>query len=585
MHLVAGLRAALRREIAVEDVLAGRTVEGIARRAEQAPPVAAVPAGAVPELSATQRRMWFVERLAPGTPVHNIAMAQRLTGPLDTTALRAALAAVAARHEVLRWRIEESAGVPRVAVDPPGEVALPIDDLAALSPDGVTRPDDGVPETRAAGFDGDPGAGPDGGIPGTRAGAGFDGDSGVRTGADLDGDVPDGVAAWLEAEARTSFDLAAGPLWRARLLRLAPDDHVLTVTAHHIVFDGWSQDVLCSDLARAYRGEPLDPLVTAFGDYAAWLAGREDAASLGWWADRLAGAPAVLDLPRDLPRPAVQTFEGASARAGADAETGARIRALAARLGATPYAVMLAAFAQVMRRLTGQAEMVVGTPVADRRDPAFEPLIGCLVQVLPVRLAVTDDAAFTDHVTACRRELSDVLAHLDVRLERLVDRLGAGRDLSRNPLIQVLFNMYDLTGPALDLPGIIARPLPPGLPGSLFDLTLYVGERGGGYAFQAVYNPGCSSRSGSRHCWPDTSVCSANWSPPRSRRYGSRRCARRASVCPATCPSRPPAPMPAPRPGPRPVRPPRASRASWNAFWRGRPSTRTGSRSPERAAS
>ncbi|GAA3446650.1 non-ribosomal peptide synthetase [Planomonospora venezuelensis] len=444
MHLVAGLRAGLRREIAVEDVLAGRTVEGIALRAGQAPPIEDPPAGtAAPALSAAQRRMWFVERLAPGTPVHNIAMAQRLTGPLDAGALRAALSAVSARHEVLRWRIEESGGVPAVAVDPPGEVGLPVEVLPADAPAGEWA-EDGVPER---------------------------------------------VGEWLEKEARTPFDLAAGPLWRARLLRLAQDDHVLAVTAHHIVFDGWSQDVLYDDIARAYRGDPFTPLATSFGGYAAWLTGREDAAALDRWAGHLDGAPAVLDLPRDLPRPAVQTFEGATARAEADAETGAGVRALAARLGATPYAVMLAAFAQVMRRLTGQPEMVVGTPVADRRDPAFEPLVGCLVQVVPVRLAVADDAAFAGHVTECQRELSGAFAHLDVRLERLVERLGAGRDLSRNPLIQVLFNMYDFTEPRLDLPGVSARPLPPGLPGSLFDLTLYVGERGGRYVFQAVYNP------------------------------------------------------------------------------------------------
>ncbi|GGL49086.1 non-ribosomal peptide synthetase [Planomonospora parontospora] len=466
MHLVAGLRAELRREIAVEDVLAGRTVEGLALRAGQAPPIEDPPvAAAAPALTAAQRRMWFVERLAPGTPVHNIAMAQRLTGPLDTGALRAALSAVSARHEVLRWRIEESGGVPRVVVDPAGEVALPVDagtaePLPGPSPDGTGRAPEG-----------------DGAAPEAPAGA------------RADGDLPEGVRAWLEEEARTPFDLAAGPLWRARLLRLAPGDHVLAVTAHHIVFDGWSQDVLYDDIARAYRGDPPAPLPASFAGYAAWLAAREDTAALERRVEQLGGAPAVLDLPRDLPRPAVQTFEGAAARAEADAETGAGVRALAARLGATPYAVMLSAFAQVMRRLTGQPEMIVGTPVADRRDPAFEPLVGCLVQVVPVRLAVTDEAGFAGHVAACQQELSRAFAHLDVRLERLVERLGAGRDLSRNPLIQVLFNMYDFTEPRLDLPGVDSRPLPPGLPGSLFDLTLYVGERGGRYVFQAVYNP------------------------------------------------------------------------------------------------
>ncbi|MBE1561823.1 non-ribosomal peptide synthetase [Nonomuraea africana] len=430
MRLTTGLRASLRREIAVEDVLSGRTVAGIAARVAAAAPLHDPPAVAPPALSAIQRRMWFVERLAQGTPVHNIAMAQRLSGRLDVDALRVALAAVARRHEVLRWRVPQSGGVPAVEVDPPGEVPLPVEE---------------VTEER--------------------------------------------LRERLQAEAAAPFDLAEGPLWRARLLRIAADEHVLALTAHHLVFDGWSQSVLYEDLGRAYRGEQQAPLPASFGGYVAWLGAREAAADLDWWSARLDGVPAVLDLPRDHPRPAVQTFEGAGVMAEADATTSAAVRALAARLGATPYAVLLAAFAQALRRLTGQRDLVVGTPVADRRDPALEAMAGCLVQMLPVRMRIEDDEAFAAHVARCQSTLSDALAHLDVRLERLVDRLGPGRDLSRNPLIQVLFNMYDFTEPRLSLPGVTATPLPPGLPGSLFDLTLYVGERQGRHVLQAVYNP------------------------------------------------------------------------------------------------
>ncbi|SEH02583.1 amino acid adenylation domain-containing protein [Nonomuraea solani] len=475
MRLTALLRTGLGREIEVGDVLAGRTVAGIARLAEQAPPVRDEPLAVAPAaLSAVQRRMWFVERLAPGTPAHNIAMAQRLSGPLDVAALRAALAVVAERHEVLRWRVPQSDGVPAVAVSPPGPVPLPVEDVTEAE-----------------------------------------------------------VGERLEAEARLAFDLATGPLWRARLLRVtdkkagegtderggeraeegineragdgadggvggeadegvggrAGEEYVLAITAHHLVFDGWSQQVLYDDLGRAYRRAALTPLRTSFGGYVAYLDGRDKEANLEWWRDHLEGAPTVLDLPRDHPRPAVQTFEGAGATAEADASVSAGVRTLAARLGGTPYAVMLAAFAQVLRRLTGQRDLIVGAPVADRRDPAFHPLAGCLVQVLPVRLRVEDGETFEAHVTRSQEALSGALAHLDVHLERLVDRLGPGRDLSRNPLVQVLFNMYDFTEPRLELPGVTAVPLPPGLPGALFDLTLYVGERDGRYVLQAVYNP------------------------------------------------------------------------------------------------
>ncbi|MEV5560418.1 amino acid adenylation domain-containing protein [Nonomuraea wenchangensis] len=431
MRLAALLRAGLGKEIEVRDVLAGRTVAGIARLAELAPPARDEPLAAAPAaLSAVQRRMWFVERLAPGTPAHNIAMAQRLSGPLDVAALRAALAAVAERHEVLRWRVPESGGVPAVAVSPPGPVPLPVEDVTEAE-----------------------------------------------------------VGERLAEEARLAFDLAAGPLWRARLLRIAAGEHVLAITAHHLVFDGWSQRVLYDDLGRAYREAALTPLRTSFGGYTAYLGDRDGEASLEWWRRHLEGAPAVLDLPRDHPRPAVQTFEGAGAAAEAEGSVSDGVRALAARLGSTPYAVLLAAFGQVLRRLTGQHDLIVGAPVADRRDPAFHPLVGCLVQVLPVRLRVEDGASFAAHVTRCQETLSGALAHLDVHLERLVDRLGPGRDLSRNPLVQVLFNMYDFAEPRLELPGVTAVPLPPGLPGALFDLTLYAGERDGRYVLQAAYNP------------------------------------------------------------------------------------------------
>ncbi|MBG0816414.1 non-ribosomal peptide synthetase [Planomonospora sp. ID82291] len=458
MRLVAALRAELGREIGIEDVLSGRTVAGLARRVAAAPPAGDPPAlpppDAPPALSAIQRRMWFVERLSPGTPAHNIAMAQRLSGPLDTGALRDALSAVALRHEVLRWRIPEAGGVPAVAVDPPGEVPLPVEDLTGGS-----------------------------------AGSAAEGTAGEAAGVSARSAAGDVLRRRLEAEARRTFDLAAGPLWRARLFRLAPDEHVLAVTAHHIVFDGLSQAVLYDDVARAYRGAPHPPLATSFGGYVAWLAGRETAADLDWWAETLDGAPTVLELPGDHPRPAVQTFEGAESRAETDAGTGEGVRRLAARLGVTPYAVLLAAFAQVLRRLAGTDDLIVGTPVADRRDPAFEPLAGCFVHVLPLRLTLPDAETFAEHATRCQRALSGAFAHLDVRLERLVERLGAGRDLSRNALVQVLFNMYDFAEPRLDLPGITARPLPPGLPGSLFDLTMYVAERDGRYVVHAVHNP------------------------------------------------------------------------------------------------
>ncbi|WP_436756826.1 amino acid adenylation domain-containing protein [Streptosporangium sp. V21-05] len=440
MRMVSAIRAELGRDISVEDVYAARTYGALSSGVEKAPPRDASPSesplsGEPPSLSPAQRRMWFVERLAPDTPAHNIAMAERVRGPLDHGALRSALESVVAGHETLRWRITSRDGVPHVTVVPPGEVPLPLDDLSAL------------PRPEAA------------------------------------------LETVLQTEARTRFGLARDPLLRARLIRLAEDDHVLAVTAHHIVFDGWSQDVFHRDLSAAYRGAPRDPAGASFADYARWSRERTDGDGVDWWREHLKDAPMVLDLPRDTPRPPVQTFFGALRTAEIDGEIGERVRRLAVRLGVTPYPVLLAAFAQLLARLSGQRDLLVGTPYADRGHVAFESLIGMCVRMLPLRLRQDPEASFEEHVTRCRDELAEVVSHGDVPLERVVEALRVPRDLGRNPVTQVLFNMYNFAEPKLDLPGCVTEPLPAGLPGALFDLTMYVSERGDGYALQLVYNP------------------------------------------------------------------------------------------------
>ncbi|MEU9835822.1 amino acid adenylation domain-containing protein [Streptosporangium sp. NPDC048047] len=493
MRLVAAVRAELGREISVEDVHSARVYGALAARVAGAPRVPAAGAAVGPMLSAAQRRMWFVERLAPDTPAHNIAMAERVRGPLDAGALERALGAVTARHEALRWRVPAEDGVPRVSVAPAGPVPLPVEDLSGLAAD-------------------------------------------AREAA---------LARVLDREARERFDLAAGPLLRARLVRLAADEHVVAVTVHHIVFDGWSQDVFFRDLGVAYRGGALEPVGVSFGDYVRWARARDGGASgagllaggasgsgdserdasgsgasgsdasgsgasaggaagggLEWWRAHLEGAPTVLDLPRDAPRPPVQTFRGAVRRAGLDGGLGGRVRRLAAELGVTPYPVLLAAFGELVARLTGERDLLVGTPYADRGHAAFAELVGMCVRMLPLRLRQDGDASFAESVLRCRDELAEVVARGDVPLERVVEALRVPRDLGRNPVTQVLFNMYDFAEAKLDLPGCTAEPLAAGLPGSLFDLTLYVAEEpgpgseagpgpksAGGYALQLVYNP------------------------------------------------------------------------------------------------
>ncbi|MGH3433111.1 MAG: amino acid adenylation domain-containing protein, partial [Thermocrispum sp.] len=451
MRLVSALRHRLRRDVSVADVYAGRTLGGLTARLVAAPLVAEdahVRTGNPPALSPAQRRMWFVERLAPDTPAHNISMAERLQGPLEASALREALRSVAQRHGTLRWRVPQRDGVPYVVVeDAYASDPLTVVDLSAR----------GVEAAREQAM----------------------------------GEV-------LNAEAARPFDLATGPLWRATLVRLATEHHVLIFTAHHIVFDGWSQDVLYRDIARAYAaaavGEPPQAaeLPAEFGDYVAELTRRtlgNGRAHLDWWIERLRDAPTVCDLPRDRTRPPAQTFRGKACRADIGAETAAAVRALARRVGTTAHAVLLAVFGQLVRRLTGQHDVLVGIPYADRDDVAFEPLIGNLLQVLPVRLRVSDTSSFTDHVRRSSDAVTDAVAHRDAPLERIVEALRVPRDLTRNPLVQVLFNMYESGGARLRLPGCAGEHLPAGLPGSLFDLTLYVNEQAGGWRMQVVYNP------------------------------------------------------------------------------------------------
>jgi amino acid adenylation domain-containing protein len=442
MRLVAAVRSLLHRDIAVEDVFAARTLGALAGRVALAGQASGVdvPTGHPPALSAAQRRLWFLDQLAPDAAAYNIAIAQRLRGPLDTDALAGALSAVLARQDALRWRVPHDGGRPYAVVDPPAPVPLPVADLSALP--AVDR----EPTVREH----------------------------------------------LRAEATHRFELADGQLVRARVLRLSDEDHVLAITAHHAVFDGWSERVLYQELAAAYAGRTAAPLPATFADYVAWRAdraARRGDDDLAWWVEHLADVPAVLDLPRDHPRPAEQSYAGALTATELSEATDAAIRALAAELGATPSMVVLAAFGELLRRVTDRAEVVIGTPVADRRHTAFTDLIGFFVDIVPLRLGRPAGTTFADQVVACRDELFDALAHPDAPLERVVDALSLPRDPSRGALVQVLFNVFNFEQATLRLPGIEARAVPAGLPGSPFDLTTYLVQRDGRLRFELVYNP------------------------------------------------------------------------------------------------
>ena len=456
MRLVARLRTALERDISVADVFSARTPAGLRASLVAAPalPPDSPTTGNPAALGSPQRRLWFLDRLTEGTSAYNIALAQRLRGRLDHEALRSALAVVAAEHEVLRWTLPAEAGQPVVQVSRPSAVDLPIDLISAAGP------------------------------------------------------AEPAIDGWLLRQASGGFDLAKGPLWRAALLRIGPEDHILALTLHHAIFDGWSVQPLYEALSAAYEralddlpeAGPAVPSVVAgatcsppqYADYVAWVQRRQDTARqpmTQWWVDRLAAVSPVLDLPRDRSRPAVQTFRGSAVRSVVPAALGDRIRALSAEHGVTVQTVLLTAFGILLARLCGQHDLIVGIPAADRRHPDFDKLVGFFVDTLPLPVNVDDQRGFVDHVRDVAASVLDALEHRDAPYEDIVDGLRLPRDLSRNPLVQVLFNVFDVSGARVHLPGVDAETLDPGLPGSLFDLTLYVDSSAAEQRLQAVFNP------------------------------------------------------------------------------------------------
>jgi amino acid adenylation domain-containing protein len=273
---------------------------------------------------------------------------------------------------------------------------------------------------------------------------------------------------------------------------------------HHIIYDGWSQAILYSELGQEYRralggGEDFALPAVTFADYVAWTldrAHRNGPADTEWWVQHLVGAPTVLDLPRDRPRPSVLSFTGDTRATSVGAELAADVAQLAMSEGATIGAVLLAAFSILLQRLTGQRDQVVGIPMADRGHTDFESLIGFFIRILPLRLTVDDHAAFVEHVHRCRDELAAARAHADAALEHIVDRVGGQRDLTRNPLFQVMFNVYNFAEARLELGAATVHPRQAGVPGSLVDLTLYVIFRDDGIRLEAAYN--CDLFDGAR---------------------------------------------------------------------------------------
>jgi amino acid adenylation domain-containing protein len=410
-------------------------------------------------VSFAQRRLWFLDRLAPGHPFYNVVVAFALSGRLDAAALEQSVRAVTRRHEALRTRFVERNGEPLQAVDPDAAVDLRRVDLTSL-------PDAGrLAETHRL----------------------------------------------VREEGRRPFDLGQGPLLRAHLVRLADTEHVLLFVLHHIICDNWSVRMVLGDLLSVYgretgggrqaagAGRPdqaggcaatAAPAIQ-YADYAVWQRrwseGDEAMRRLEWWRHRLSGAPGLVTLPWDRPRPAVQTYAGSQHLFRIPSEPVEALRALGRGEAGTLFMTLLAAFAVLLRRCGAEDDLVIGTPVAGRPRAELEEVAGCFANTLPLRLDLAGDPTFRALLGRARESCLDAYAHDDVPFELMVEGLAPARSLGHSPIVQVMFQLLNAPAAPLAVPGLRITPIPVDNGTAKFDLTLFLREDANGLAGTAEY--------------------------------------------------------------------------------------------------
>lgn len=397
-------------------------------------------------LSFAQRRLWFLYQLNPASPLYNLPLALRLKGALSVAALQRTLDAIVARHEALRTRFVAEDGEPRQVID--GVRPVVIEHVDLCDAPAAQREE----QLRAA----------------------------------------------LALRAGEPFDLAQALPLRVALFRLAPEEHVLLFVAHHIVSDGWSWHVLCTELAQHYKGfitewpTPLPELPVQYADYAHWrqetLAGGEMDRLLAYWRKQLAGAPEYLDLPGDRPRPAVQSFRGGTVTTVLSAALTDRLRQAGLREGATLFMTLLASFQVLLARYTRQTDIVVGTPIANRTTAQVENLIGFFVNMLPMRADLSGNPTFRDLLRQVRTAALEAYAHQEMPFEKLVEELRPARHAARSPLVQVAFGLQNTPASDLKLPGLKVSTVDVWTDTAKLDLTLLANETPQGLGVALEYN-------------------------------------------------------------------------------------------------
>ncbi|MHA6924944.1 non-ribosomal peptide synthetase [Ralstonia pseudosolanacearum] len=439
VRLVAQVRTQLGAELGLTELFAQPSLSAVAQaivrgQGTALPAITAADRSEPLPLSFAQQRLWFLAQMEGGSEAYHIPVGLRLKGELDEPALRRSLDRIVARHEALRtcFATEDGQAVQRVA---PADVGFALDHV------------------------------------------------------DLQGqaDREQALAALSEREANTPFDLEQGPLIRGCLVKLGEQEHVLLITMHHIVSDGWSQGVLARELGALYEAylsggeDPLPALPIQYADYAVWqrrwLEGEELQRQGAYWEQALAGAPTLLSLPTDRARPAQQDYAGGSVEVVFDAELSTGLRKLSQRHGATLFMTVLAGWSALLSRLSGQDEVVVGSPVANRTRSEVEGLIGFFVNTLALRVEVggTTVSELLDRVKA---RVLEAQAHQDLPFEQVVERVRPVRSLSHSPVFQAALSWLntEAVGLSLELDGLTIEGVDAGQAAAKFDLTLELRE-------------------------------------------------------------------------------------------------------------
>ncbi|NJO14389.1 MAG: amino acid adenylation domain-containing protein [Thioploca sp.] len=439
-QMMSRIRETFKIELPLRQLFESPTIAGLSHKLDATsyqtllPSITSVDRSKMLPLSFAQQRLWFLNQLEGASATYNISSARRLEGFLNQTALEKSLQTVVQRHETLRTTFKTVEGQPVLVISPVEHGSLPLFDLHILS----------VEEREHE------------------------------------------VQRLVNEEAQRPFDLEQGPLFRAILLHLGIESHILILTMHHIISDGWSIGVLLRELSTLYQAfsqgqpSPLSPLPVQYVDFAhwqrQWLTGDILEQQLIYWKQQLADAPVLLELPTDHPRPPVQRFQGAHIPISLSPELTTQLKHLSQHAGTTLFMTLWSAWATLLSRYSGQTDIVIGSPIANRTHRQTEPLIGFFVNTLVLRLDLSGNPTFDAVLQQARRVALEAYSHQDIPFEKLVEKLNPTRNLSHSPLFQVLFVLQNAPRTELEFTGLHLTTLEWQSVIAKFDLTLSLNE-------------------------------------------------------------------------------------------------------------